>query len=337
MATNWIFAQPAAELEAAAQAFLVNWENDLPIHIQSSGTTSLPQTFHFSKAQLVFAARASIVALDLQPDTRALLCLPTTSVGGLMLMARSKVGNFSLVLQAPNSRPLAENTAEYDFIALVPTQLQQSLEHDLERLKKISKILVGGGELSPSLKLACQSAGLNVWQSYGMTETLSHVALKKISPSEDRFFKALPGVEFSSQDSCLVISYPGLLAAPLVTKDLVDLHSSSTFTWLGRADHAINSGGYKIIPELLEAKLAAHIDTSFFIGAIEDEKWGQLVGIVIEATALPQFPDFAKLGLSTAEIPKKVALLPFFERTETQKIKRNRCLQLLNNEDWISL
>ncbi|MFM7007675.1 MAG: AMP-binding protein [Flavobacteriales bacterium] len=337
MAHNWTFAQPSADLEAAVHSFLSNWEHDQPFYIKSSGTTSLPQTFQFSKAQLIFAAQASITALDLQPQTRALLCLPTTSVGGLMLMARSKVGNFSLLLQTPSSRPLAQNSAALDFIAMVPTQLQQSLLHDLSQLKQVAKILVGGGTISNELKQACQKEGLQVWQSYGMTETLSHVALKKISPCEDPYFKALPGVEFSSLDACLVISYPGLLTAPLLTKDLIDLHSPSTFTWLGRADHAINSGGFKIIPELLEAKLAAHIESAFFLCAIADEKWGQIVGMVIEANSLPQLPDFSKLDLSKAETPKKVALLPHFERTETQKIKRSKCIQLLKDVDWITL
>lgn len=334
MQAKWFFIDSHAELQAAAARFLESWQANGSFEIKSSGTTGLPQAHTFNKTQLTHSALASNAALQLNAQTRALLCLPLSSVGGLMLLARSVVGNFEVHLQLPSARPLQNLQQKIDFVAMVPTQLQQSLQHDRHQLKAIAQILVGGGQMSSELIAACQSAGLEVWHSYGMTETLSHVALRKVSPVEEPFFNALPGIAFSLQNDCLVIHYPALQAEALLTKDIVELHNPSCFTWKGRTDNAINSGGFKIIPEILEARLDKHLDAAFFITSLPDAKWGQIVAIAIEANEKPIFPDFQQLGLKAAEIPRKYALVPHFERTETQKIKRQEVLQSLTNADW---
>jgi O-succinylbenzoic acid--CoA ligase len=334
MQAKWFFIDSDAELQAAAARFLESWNTNAPFQIKSSGTTGLPQLHSFNKTQLTQSAQASNAAFKLTEQTRALLCLPLSSVGGLMLLARSIVGNFEVQLQLPSARPLQNLRQKIDFVAMVPTQLQQSLQHDLQQLKGIAQILVGGGQMSSELIAACQSAQLEVWHSYGMTETLSHVALRKVSPVEEPFFHALQGIQFSSKNDCLVIHYPALQSEELVTKDIVELHNPSTFTWIGRADNAINSGGFKVIPEILEAHLDKHLDAAFFITSLPDAKWGQMVAIAIEANEKPVFPDFQQIGLKTAEIPRKYALVPHFERTETQKIKRKEIRQSLTDADW---
>lgn len=337
MSPNWIISPTSADLQQVAHSFLERWDQNRPFEINSSGTTGLPQSFTFSKAQLVHSAQASNAALGLTSQTRALLCLPASSVGGLMLMARSMVGGFTLHMQAPSARPLKNLEHAIDFVSMVPTQLQESLDHDLPQLKQISKILVGGGALTAALIARCQTANLTIWQSYGMTETLSHVALKKISPIESKVFSALPGIEFSSKEGCLVIHYPALQTQALFTKDLIELHSPTHFTWLGRSDFAINSGGFKIIPELLEEKLAPYFDVPFFICGVTDIKWGQVVGLIFEASSIPELPDFTQLGLSNAERPKKVAFMSSFKRTETQKIQRIENSLQLHDADWKSI
>lgn len=337
MQPKWHFLSSDPSLRDTALQFLQRWENNLNFSIHSSGTTGDPQLHTFEKDQLIQSAQASITALDLKYQTRALLCLPLTSVGGLMLMARSLVADFDLFLTTPTSRPLKDLSVSIDFIAMVPTQLQQSLTHDLQQLKKISKILVGGGALSAEQVLACQKAQLEVWQSYGMTETLSHVALRKVSPTETPYFEALPGITFSQENDCLCIHYPHLYPNGLRTKDLVQLHNSTQFTWLGRADHAINSGGFKIIPEFLEAKLAPYFSIPFFITGLADPKWGERVVIVFETTSKPDVSVLNTLQLPAAEKPRQYACIPHFERTDTQKIRRNAILQKLNHDDWRSL
>ena len=337
MQQNWVFSQPDPELQQQTAHFYERWKQNGIFEIQSSGTTGVPQIQRFTKEQLAHSALASIQALQLTADTHALLCLPLNSVGGLMLLARSIVGSFALTIEKPSSRPLQHHLSAFDFVAMVPTQLQQSLEHDLTQLKRCGQILVGGGALSAAHVAACQDAGLLVWQSYGMTETLSHVALRQVSPIEEPAFKALPGIQFSCKNDCLTIHYPQLQKEPIVTKDIVELHDPTHFTWLGRTDNAINSGGIKIIPEILEGQLEKYLDCAFFITAVPDQKWGQVVAIVIEAAQQPTLPDFRTLPLKPAEIPKKYALVNSFLRTNTQKIQRQAILQALDHEDWRSL
>jgi O-succinylbenzoic acid--CoA ligase len=334
MQAKWFFFDTDQALKESAALFLKNWNANATFQIKSSGTTGLPELHVFDKKQLTHSAQASIGAFGLHKDVRALLCLPISSVGGLMLMARSIVGNFELQLQVPSARPLQNLSQQIDFVALVPTQLQQSIEFDLEKLKKIDQILIGGGQINGELLAACQRAQLQVWHSYGMTETLSHVALRKVSPTEEPHFSALPGIQFSSKNDCLVIHYPQLQKEPIVTKDLVELLDPTTFTWLGRADNAINTGGFKVLPEILEQQLQNYIEPAFFITSLPDAKWGQIVTIVIEGNEVPVFPDFQQLGFKLAEIPRKCALVTRFERTETQKIKRKEVLQTLADADW---
>jgi len=124
---------------------------------------------------------------------------------------------------------------------------------------------------------------------------------------------------------------------PIATKDIVQLHDPTHFNWLGRTDNAINSAGIKIIPEILEGQLEKYLDCAFFITAVPDQKWGQVVAIVIEAAQQPTLPDFRTLPLKPAEIPKKYALVNPFLRTNTQKIQRQAILQALDHEDWRSL
>lgn len=337
MQPKWRFVDKHPELVRLANDFLHRWELNAHFEIKSSGTTSAPKIFRFTKDQLIHSAQLSIAAFGLNQHSRALMCLPLDSVGGLMLLARSLVGNFELYLQNPTSRPLEKMETTFDFVSMVPTQLQQSLTHDMKNLGNVAHILIGGGAIHPKLIEACQKQKINVWQSYGMSETLSHVALRKVSPTETLNFEALPGIKFSKVKDCLCIAYPAIYEVPLQTTDIVELYSPTSFRWLGRADHAINSGGFKIIPELLENKLSSGLNIPFYIAGLPDEKWGEIVVLVLETLNSPDLTFVKHLGLPTHEIPKKYAVIPTFVRTETGKIKRSETSKLIPIEHWRSI
>ena len=337
MQPKWRFVDKHPELVLLANDFLHRWEHNAHFEIKSSGTTSEPKTFRFTKDQLIHSAKLSIAAFGLNQHSRALMCLPLNSVGGLMLLARSLVGNFELYLQNPTSRPLEKIESTFDFVSMVPTQLQQSLTYDIKNLVNISNILIGGGAINTALIEACQKQKMNVWQSYGMSETLSHVALRKLSPTETLNYEALPGIKFSKVNDCLSIAYPEISEVPLQTTDIIELHSPTSFRWLGRADHAINSGGFKIIPELLENKLSSGINIPFYIAGLADEKWGEIVVLVLETYNSPDLTFLKQMGLPTHEIPKKYAVIPTFIRTTTGKVKRSETSKLIQIEHWRSI
>ena len=335
--SNWHLLSETPELQAQVQNFLRAWQQDLPFIFQSSGSTGKPKSFQFTKDQLLTSAKASTKALQLDKHTKALVCLPLTSVGGLLQLARAIHANFELFIDLPTSRPLKNFDTAINFISMVPTQLQQSLKHEPLKLSGIEKILIGGAPLEENLIEACSNLSISLIQSYGMTETLSHVALRFIGNGVSAPFKAIEGVHFEQQQNCLTIHYPALLDAPLYTNDLVNLIDEQHFEWLGRADFAINSGGVKIIPEQLEKTLSSVLSHPFFVTSVPDDKWGSVVGLVIEGEAVDLGLDWAALGLVAAAVPKKIAFIAQFQRTQTLKIKRQETLANLTDASWRSL
>lgn len=335
--SNWHLLSEAPELQTQVQTFLHAWQQDLSFDFQSSGSTGAPKKIQFTKAQLITSATASIKALQLDQHTKALVCLPLTSVGGLLQLARALLANFELYIDLPSSRPLQNFDPSINFISMVPTQLQQSLEHEALKLSRIENILIGGAPLEASLIERCRAQQIALIQSYGMTETLSHVALRHVGHEVSEVFKAIEGVHFEQAQNCLTIHYPALLDAPLYTNDLVNLIDKEHFEWIGRADFAINSGGMKIIPEQLEKTLSTVLSHPFFVTAVPDEKWGSVVGLVMEGEAVDLGLDWNSLGLTAAAIPKKIAFISRFQRTQTLKIKRQETLANLTDASWRSL
>lgn len=335
--SNWHLVSDSPELRNQVEDFLRSWQKELPFEFKSSGSTGLPQTFRFEKKQILTSAKASIKALHLNEHTSALVCLPLTSVGGLMQLARAKVAGYELWIDLPTSRPLEHFSYSINFIALVPTQLSESLKCDCQRLKNIDKILIGGAPLETTLIHSCLEQNIQLIQSYGMTETLSHVALRTINSPVLQPFEALEGIHFETNQHCLVIRYPALLQAPIQTNDIVHLLDPAHFEWLGRADFAIITGGVKVLPELIEQKLNALLHQPFFVCGVADEKWGQVVGLVLEGTPTELDIAWDELDLKTAEKPKKILFINQFSRSGTLKIQRQVTLASIRHEDWRSI
>jgi O-succinylbenzoic acid--CoA ligase len=324
-------------LQAQIDTFLAAWNQDKPFVFHSSGSTGIPKTHTFSKAQLCVSAQASIAALQLNSATKALVCLPLISVGGLMQLTRALLADFELWITEPSSRPLENFELPLNFISMVPTQLQQSIALDLPKLKSIEQILIGGAPLSQPLIEQCAENQIELIQSYGMTETLSHVALRTVSDGKSGPFEALDGVQFSTKEDQLVIEYPALLNEPLCTTDLVELIDAQHFNWLGRADFAINTGGKKILPEQLEKKLSSSLTQAYFVCSLPDDKWGEIVALVVEGAAFDASDILKNQNLLPEELPRKIAFVTTFVRTETLKINRGQTLSSIRHADWRSL
>lgn len=318
--------------------FLMDWISAGPdIVQQTSGSTGPPKPLAISKAAMVESARLTGEALGLKGGTRALLCLPARTIAGKMMLVRAMVLGWKLHLTAPSSKPLEGFDLPLDFVSLVPLQLYHSLGH----LGAISKILVGGAPLSRELLSRLPSDGVQVYESYGMTETASHIALRRLGPvlltesPEGQLppFQALPGITLEVDDrGCLVVHAPFLPSSPVVTNDLVDLESEHRFRWLGRVDNAVNSGGVKLVPEQLEARIAPLVPGRFILGGLPDAALGQKLVLVVEG-----HPDGQELlgrlresGISSAhEMPREVFSLPEFPETPSGKLDRPAILNQL--------
>lgn len=307
---------PAWEQEIFS--FLKVWINEHDyVDVQTSGSTGAAKTIRLSKNTLKSSAILSGKFFEWQGGERALLALPARYIAGKMMLVRAMVWNWQLESIEPAS--VIEPTKNYHFVALTPMQAHASINV----LKRFGQILLGGAPVSQSLKTSLQHCKSNIWESYGMTETATHVALRRVNGNEaSDVFTALNSILFSTgTQGNLIITAPHL-PAPVHTTDCVELLSPTEFRWLGRLDNVINSGGLKIHPEKLEAQLKPYFSGDFFIAGMPDETFGTKVVLVIEGEQ--PIPDFG--FLPPPQRPKEVLRLNQFERTETGKVQRNLTL-----------
>jgi O-succinylbenzoic acid--CoA ligase len=255
----------------------------------------------------------------LEPGNKALHCLPVKYVAGKMMLVRAMILGLDLEFVAPSSHPLRNNEYDYDFVAMVPLQAQNSISE----LKRVKKMIVGGAKINNSLEKQLIKLKTEAFETYGMTETITHIAAKKVG---EKAFTVLPDVTISYDDrNCLVIHAPRISDEVIVTNDIVELINENQFVFLGRMDNVINSGGIKLIPEQIEEKLAGKIDVRFFVASKEDKELGEKVILVIEGEK-QAIDDAIFADLDKYEKPKEIVFFPKFKETPTGKILRNETL-----------
>lgn len=322
--------------EANMGVFILDWlSNADHLTVHTSGATGTPKAIVIKKEHMANSALATASFFGLQEGNTVLHCLPTDFIAGKMMLVRAMVLGLQVRCLAPTSSPLDRVHEQYDFAAMVPLQLRNSLE----KIGYIRSLIVGGAPVSEDLKKLVSQSSTKIFETYGMTETVSHIAVKQIHPLSDTepknkdLFLALPNVNFKLDGrDCLVIVSPKVADSEIVTNDVVDLISPTAFRWLGRYDNVINSGGIKLIPEQIESILSHIIPHRFFVAGVPDGVLGQKLILLVEGHAdISQLSAFmkSKTGLSKYQIPKSIYMLPKFVETETGKIQRAKTLELL--------
>ncbi|KGO96768.1 AMP-binding protein [Flavobacterium enshiense] len=304
------------EFERHLSKFVLEWfdENNY-VEVTTSGTTGTSKIIRLKKEAMVNSALATAAFFDLKSNCKALHCLPMQYIAGKMMLVRAMVLGWDLDFVKPDSRPLDGNEKNYDFAAMVPLQVENSIE----QLHLVKKVIIGGAKLNPDLSNKLKQLPADFYETYGMTETITHIAAKRI---QDTAFSVLPGIVISTDErNCLVIDAPRLSDIKIVTNDVVELQDGSKFVWLGRFDNVINSGGVKLFPERIEEKLGRKIPYRFFVIGKPDTSLGEKLVLVIESSPYELetslFDDLGKF-----EKPKEILFVPKFSETETGKIKR---------------
>lgn len=293
----------------------------------TSGTTGPPKPIVFSAAQMTRSAQWSIQALSLPLGYVGLLALPLQFVAGKMMVVRAFIAQADLWYVAPSLRPFSLPLPDLDFVALTPAQVQATLgfSEDLDRLREVKVILVGGGVLSSFAESALQEFPHRVFHSYGMTETLTHCALRNIAPERSRVFQPHhPSITFKVEDEILSINYPFLTQGFLQTNDVVKVDNGG-FIFLGRRDDVINLGGLKLHPLVLESKLPQELfkNRAWFIAGKEHDTWGQVPWLWIEGyDDLPIGAGDLQAYLFGKEKVYGYTLVPKFNRTSSGKIQK---------------
>lgn len=308
--------------------FLLQWLGDSPtIEVKTSGSTGTPKVISLQKSQMINSALATGAYFNLGVGSTALLCLPAKYIAGKMMLVRALVLGWDISFVTPNLTPLKSIQEKFDFIAMIPAQVEQSLKE----LHRAQLVLIGGAALSTTLRKKLLKLRTQSFESYGMTETITHIALKKI---DQDYFSCLPEVNVTKDDrGCLVINAPKVADYPVITNDLADLESENRFKWLGRWDNIINSGGVKLIPELIEKKYAEIFTNRFFVTGLPDAQFGNQLVLVVEGNPSAEQDIIGKLdslqNLEKLEYPKKILYVPQFVLTETGKVNRSKTLALV--------
>ena len=306
--------------------FLGEWYSDAPvIEAHTSGSTGAPKRVLLEKDRMRASARMTGEFLQMKPGDRALLCLPIRYIAGKMMLVRAATLQLRLYVVKPSSTPLTLVGSSIDLCAMVPNQVFASIEE----LEKVHILLIGGGPVNYELESKLKRKGGSIFHTYGMTETLTHVAMRRINePGASRYFKALPGVSFRVDErDCLAIDAPHLIENELITNDCVELSDSKSFVWKGRMDHVIISGGIKIQPEEVERALEPILDHRYFVAGIPDPSLGQKLILVVEGDQrmLGNISQLlSKISLAPYQFPREVYFLPQFEETPTGKVQRTK-------------
>lgn len=328
--------------------FLSEWNNDSDrVLVHTSGSTGKPKPMMVEKKRMLNSARITCDFLGLKPGDSALLCMSLDYIAGKMVVVRSIERHLHLISVSPSGHPLKDINEEITFAAMVPMQVYNTLQvpEERERLSRIRHLIIGGGAIDAALEQELQSlpGDIAIWSTYGMTETLSHIALRRINGDEpSEWYQPFDSVHISqTEEGCLVIDAPQVCAETLVTNDIVEIEpyiynkvEKLRFRIKGRKDNVICSGGIKIQIEEVETLLKPHLEKPFMLAKKKDEKFGEIAVLLsededikrVEATVRRLLSDESEKSSDHKKykywIPKEFRYVEHLPLTETGKPKR---------------
>ena len=274
-------------IEEDFQSFLTEWYDDSPfLKVQTSGSTGTPKQLTVRKEQMWQSARMTCEFLGLKKGDKALLCMPLQYIAGKMMVVRSLYAGLDLIVREPSGHPMADVDEPLRFAAMIPLQVYNTLQvpEERERLCRTDILIIGGGAIDAALEADIRKLPNRVYSTYGMTETLSHIALRKLNgPDASPCYHPFSTVQLSlSPEETLVIHAPLVCDELLTTNDVARLNPDGSFVILGRKDNIINSGGIKIQIESVEEVLRPIFSVNFAITSVPDTKFGEAVVLLIE-------------------------------------------------------
>lgn len=314
--------------------FLRLWFNDSPfITVYTSGSTGTPKELTVRKEQMMQSARLTCEFLDLREGDTALLCMNLRYIGAMMVVVRSLVAGLNLIVRPASGHPLEDVEEPLRFAAMVPLQVFNSFQipEEKERLRKTEILIIGGGAVNESLEADIRNLPGAVYSTYGMTETLSHIALRRLNgDAASEHYYPFPSVTLSlSSEQTLVINAPLVCDDILQTNDIGRIYSDGSFTILGRKDNIINSGGIKIQAEEIEKQLRSVISVPFVITSVSDKRLGQALTLLMEyQNDMPEIETQIQALLSPYHRPKYIRIVDQIPQTGNGKIDRAGCSAL---------
>lgn len=311
--------------------FLNEWFDASPIiTVHTSGSTGVPKELVVRKDRMMQSARFTCEFLNLQAGDTALLCMNLRYIGAMMMVVRSLVAGLNLVVRPASGHPLSDVEVPLKFAAMVPLQVYNTLRVPAERkrLEHTDILIIGGGAVDDSLEAELKTIPIAAYSTYGMTETLSHIALRRLNgEAASKCYYPFPSVELSlSAENTLIVKAPLICDDVLQTNDIACLCSDGGFTIAGRKDNVINSGGIKIQAEEMENRLQPFIPVPFAVTAVPDPCLGQALTLLIAGKPdIKELENKLQAVLETYYRPKHIFITELIPQTENGKIDRTGC------------
>ena len=313
--------------------FYKEWNSALStVIVNTSGSTGKPKSMRVEKSRMIESAKMTCSFLGLTSDDSALLCMPLRYIAGKMVVVRTIVSGMRLISIPPTSHPLKDLDDIPTFAAMVPMQVFNSLSvpEEADKLKRIKNLIIGGGPVNDLLYSKLHHFPNAVWSTYGMTETLSHIAMRRLNgPTASEYYIPLDGIHLSVNEmGCLCIDAPKICPEVLQTNDIVKFDSEGhRFKVLGRIDNVIISGGVKIHIEEVEKMLEPIIAPPFAITKKSDKKFGEIVMMVVQGSFteadLSNIREQIEATLPMYWQPKRYVVIDKIPMTATGKIARS--------------
>lgn len=314
--------------------FVSDWQSDSPtLLVHTSGSTGKPKPMLVEKRRMEASARITCGFLGLRAGDTALLCMPLDFIAGKMVVVRSLVWGLRLMAVEPSGHPLKGLTESPTFAAMVPMQVYNSLKVEEERrlLRDIKHLIIGGGAVNSDMAEELRGFPNAVWSTYGMTETLSHIALRRLSGAEaSEWYEPFDGVGVTtSADGCLVIDAPAVCAQPLVTNDIAEIAPDGRrFRIRGRRDNVVCSGGLKLQIEEMEARLQPHLNVPYMISKRPDDKFGEAVVLLAVTDDMESVCEVCRKHMPRYEQPRYFLAVSALPMTSTGKPARAEAMKL---------
>lgn len=314
--------------------FVSDWQSDSPtLLVHTSGSTGKPKPMLVEKRRMEASARITCGFLGLRAGDTALLCMPLDFIAGKMVVVRSLVWGLRLVAVEPSGHPLKGLTESPTFAAMVPMQVYNSLKVEEERrlLRGITHLIIGGGAVNSDMAEELRGFPNAVWSTYGMTETLSHIALRRLSGAEaSEWYEPFDGVGVTTNaDGCLVIDAPAVCAQPLVTNDIAEIAPDGRrFRIRGRRDNVVCSGGLKLQIEEMEARLQPHLNVPYMISKRPDDKFGEAVVLLAVTDDMESVREVCRKHMPRYEQPRYFLAVSELPMTPTGKPARAEAMKL---------
>ena len=319
------------------QAFLAEWHDPSPfLEVQTSGSTGTPKRMRVRKDRMLNSARLTCDYLGLKKGDKALLCMPLRYIAGKMMVVRSLYAGLDLEVREPSGHPLADwGDTPLRFAAMIPLQVYNTLRvpEERKRLEQTDILIIGGGAIDTALEQEIRQMPNTVYSTYGMTETLSHVALRRLNgPEASPYYHPFPSVALSlSPDNTLVIDAPLVCDERLVTNDVARLLPDGSFAIIGRKDNIINSGGIKIQIEEVEERLRPYLDRPYAITAAPDPRLGEAVVLLLASNLRGEMLTEVLASLPKYLRPRHIIKVSEIPQTGSGKIDRAACRELARN------